>query len=223
MKSRRHLASALGLVALLACSDGGKITGLPPPPPANKAPQTELSYQFGNDGKVTYTFSGTDSDGSIKYISVRINGGTPQNISNGSSKLVDIVEGTNTVNAIAYDDKDLADPTPAEYSFVSPTESQAETIISGYLAIQSSSYKKFERDAMLSLGASDVFPVDFLITKSDNTNAVINYVDHKEDLTKESANQRLLALFGIPNLYLVRLPEAEIKSRLDSFRKNGFN
>lgn len=192
-------------------------------PPVNNPPQTEITPQFGNDGKITYTFSGTDSDGSIDYISVRINGGIPQNLDNGSFELEDIIEGTNSVTATAYDNEGLADPTPAEYSFVSPTESQAEEIILGYLTENSPSYEKFEREVLLSLGAAESFYVDFLLTKRDSTDAVVNYVGHEEDLTEESANQGLLNIFGIPNLYLVRMPETEIKSRLDIFKNNGFN
>lgn len=222
----KKFARVAGLAGLLAACGGCNPTDpdtKKSEESENQAPNTEIISQFRDDGKVAYTFSGTDSDGSVNHVAVRVNGGASQNLSSGSSMLVDIIEGTNRVTATAYDNKDLADPTPAEYSFVSPTESQAEAIILGYLAANSSSYKKFERDVLLSLGESGSFYVDFLVTKSNNTNAVVNYVEHKENLMQESANQKLLALFGIPNLYLVRLPEVEIKSRLDIFKNKGFN
>ena len=164
-KGKNHIRNALiaGLASstlFLSCGKDSPTSPSPPPPPPppqNRAPQTEITHQFGNDGKITYTFSGTDSDGSINYISVRVNGGTSQNLNNGSSKLIDITEGTNMVEATAYDDKGLADPTPANYSFVSPTEDQAIPIISGILNTRASSYNRFERDALLSLGASEGF------------------------------------------------------------------
>ncbi len=195
----------------------------PPPPPENQAPNTAITHQFRDDGRITYTFSGTDSDGSIDYISVRINGGASQNLINGSSKLIDIIEGTNRVKATAYDNKGLADPTPVEYSFASPTETQAKEIIAGILNTYSSQYKSFEKNVLLSLGASDSFSVDFLITTTDDKNAVINYIGYRKNLTEELVNQRLLNTFGIPNRYFVRIPESEISSRIGNFANNGFN
>ncbi len=191
--------------------------------PKNKAPDTEIFHEFGNEGEVKYTFSGSDPDGSINYIVVRINKGSSSNVDNNSSMLVDIIKGNNSVEATAYDNKALADSTPAEYSFVSPTESQADSIISEYLGRHSSSYENFEENVLLSLGASEGFYVDFLITKDDGTNAAINYIGYEKDLEEELNNQEMLNMFGIPSLYIVKVPGQEIKSRLDAFRNNGFN
>lgn len=215
------IAGLASSVLFLSCGKDSSTSTSQPNPPGY--PQTEISYQFGNDGKITYIFLGTDSDGVINYISVRVNGGVSQNLNDGSSKLIDIIEGTNMVEATAYDNEGLADPTPAEYSFVSLTEEQAIPIISGVLNARASSYNKFERDVLLSLGASEGFYVDYLITKKDSTNAVVNYVGYRKNLTEEFTNQGLLSTFRVPNLYLIRIPETEITSRLNDFIDKGFN
>ena len=221
MSFRQRILWPSALLALLALpiSCGSKTPTEPIVIP-NKAPDTEITHVFGNE--ITYTFSGTDTDGSIDYISVRINDGAVQNVSNGSYKSISIIPGTNSVEAIAYDNKGLADSSPAKYSFISPTESQARATILSVLNAHSSSYQRFEMDALLSLGASGSFPVDFLITRNNGTNAVVCYVSHLENLTEELANQELLKTFGIPPLYLPRIPEDEIRSRLNDFISNGF-
>jgi len=101
--------------------------------------------------------------------------------------------------------------------------SQAIATIEEILNARTSSYRRFERDVLLSLGALESFLVDFLIIKNNDTDAVVNYVGYKRDLSEELANQGALDTFGIPNLYLFRLPDDEIKSRLNAFIDNGFN
>jgi len=210
----------------VSCSSDGPIGphSTPPPIRQNQAPDTELTHLFGNEGRVTYTFSGQDTDGSIDYIAVQFNNGPLQNFNLSTfSRTIGIVEGTNRVKATAYDNEGKADPTPEEYSFISPTESQATSAIAGVLNTRSSFFERLEREVLLSLGASESFLVDFLVTKTDGTNAVVNYVGHEGNLSEELDNQRVLNTFGIPNLYLVMIPDDEIRSRLNAFIDNGFN
>ncbi|MDO8528704.1 MAG: hypothetical protein Q7S06_02330 [Nanoarchaeota archaeon] len=187
------------------------------------SPDTTVTKEFTNNGQVKYIFSGTD-DGSIEHIAARFNNtGDYQNFNNNDSVLVQIIEGNNSVEARAYDNEGLADPTPASDSFVSPTEEEANQFIEGILSGRSGTYGHLERDVYISIGESDVFHVDLLIRKSDGTDAVINYTGHQSSLESELYNKGLLDLYGIPNLYLARIPESEMQSQLEDFIDNGYN
>lgn len=194
-----------------------------PPPPQNNAPNTEIFVNFQDDGKVNYTFKGTDSDGNISYITVKLNEGDSQYLNNNSSKLVEIIKGNNTVKATAYDDKGLADLNPAEYSFNSPDEDEAKKTIDNIFVGTRAYWNSIKSNALLSLGEKDSFVVDYLVKRNDGKDAVVNYIGYKKDLNQEISNQKILSSFRIPSLYLVRIPANEINSKLSSFISNGFN
>jgi len=192
-------------------------------PTPNEAPNTYITKEFPDDGNVKYTFSGTDEDGSVDYIKVKINNGGYQNFSNNSSVSVPIIEGNNTVEAIAYDNKGEADPTPATYSFNSPTEGQARTLIYNILkAEENITHKGLEEDVLVSLEPPP-FYVDYKITKFDGTYTVVNYVEHQESLEQELLNKDVLDSWGISKLYLPRIPESEINLKLNDLIDGGYN
>ncbi len=194
------------------------------PVPKNEAPDTEItSRQFNDKGEVEYGFLGTDSESYVDHISVSFNGGNYQNFSNNSLVSVPIREGSNTAEATAYDDEGKADPTPAIDTFISPTEEQARTLIDNILSGRSGTYGSLEEDVLVSIGASDNFYIDYLIKRDNKPDAMVNYVEHGEDLGKELLNKQQLDLYGIPNLYLIRVPESEINLKLNDFIDNGYN
>jgi hypothetical protein len=208
---------------IMSCDGGGGDEGgnknpiKPPTPVSNVLPNTEILHY---NGWVRHTFPGTDTDGTIDYIHVKYGTGSALNVSNNSTRSVPIVSGENSVEATAYDNDGGADPTPAKYTFISPTESQAASAIISVLNSRSSTYQSFTQNALLSLGESASFPVDFLITLNDGTNAVIEYINHSESLTEAAARQAVLAVYGISNISFPRFPTDEIRSRLNDFLNN---
>ena len=180
----------------------------------NEAPDTQITKKFKDNGEVEYTLSGTDLDGSVDYISAKFNDGNYQNFANNTSVSVPIIKENNTVEAIAYDNQGLDDSTPATDSFVSPTEDDA-ILLMGRLLLERGA--TFEKDVLMSLGASDNFYVDYLIGKKNGRDAVVNYTGYKKNLEEECSNKELLNSYRIPNLYLVRIPESEIKLKLLDF------
>ncbi len=224
LRQRILLPALVSLFSIFPASSCNSPPTTPPPPPpvVNRAPDTEIIHSFGEYGTITYTFSGRDTDGSISRISVKINSLASRDVGLNSSLEVSIIEGANRAEATAHDNEDLADPTPAVYSFVSPTETQARDLISRILGERASTYRRLERDVLLSLGAIENFYVDFLATTNDGTDAVICYVGHTENSGVQRANSEYLSLIGVPNRYFFRLPEIEITSRLTTFINNGF-
>ena len=181
----------------------------------NEAPDTQITKKFKDNGEVEYTLSGIDLDGSVDYISAKFNDGNYQNFANNTSVSVPIIEENNTIEAIAYDNQGLDDPTPATDSFVSPTEERAKELMRQLLLEKGAT---FEKDVLMSPGALDNFYVDYLIEKKDGPeDAVVNYVGYKKDLEEECSNRELLGLYGIPNRYFIRIPENEIISQLLDF------
>lgn len=119
-----------GLTGLLIA---GNLLGCPPnpspnpnpnpnPTPINKAPETSIYNVKVNDETVTYNINGNDSDGNVEKILIRENDGMFEEYIpdvNGNVEInVPIIPGQeNTLEAVAVDNKNLEDPTPAEYSF----------------------------------------------------------------------------------------------------------
>ncbi len=84
----------------------------------NLPPDTNIEKRFLTDEIVEYTFSGTDLDGSIDYISAMFNDdGNYKIFSNNSSYLVPVIDGLNRVEATAYDNLGAKDLNPAKDSF----------------------------------------------------------------------------------------------------------
>lgn len=194
-----------------------------PTPTKNKSPNTTLTFEsFDNKGNVGYYVSGTDSDGSIKHISVKRNGTLIGTYANNSSVSIPIVQGNNSLEAIACDNKNALDTTPATDSFYSPSEEQAREKIEEILLQNNSAYDKVNRDVLLSFGEKDTCRVDYLVKRKDGKDAVINYVGHKDDLNQGLSNNELLDSWGISNLNLVRLPESKLRTKLNDFISGGF-
>ena len=190
----------------------------------NKEPDTTIMRKFNNMGKIEYSLSGIDEDGSINYISAKFNNlGDYQTFDNNSVTLIPIINGNNTIEAIAYDDKGLSDSTPATTSFISPTKEVAKQKIVSILNSKEDTYAWICEEVMLSLGTSDGFLVDYLVRKKDGTDAVINYISHQDNLATEVSRKELLNSYGIPNLYLGRIPEDEIQTQLDAFIEGNYN
>ena len=93
-----------------------------PPLKKNEAPETEIIRILEeNNKRVAYLFHGRDYDGEIDYIKIKFNDNKDyQNVKDGSVVYVPLIEGRNTVEAIAVDNEGLEDPTPARNYFVYP-------------------------------------------------------------------------------------------------------
>ena len=189
----------------------------------NSLPNTSISKFFQDDGKIKYTFSGNDSDGSIRKIEYRVNYGSFKSVVNNSVRVFDIVKGRNSIEAIAYDEEGAKDLTPARYSFDSPTNDVAVEKIESILEANSSKFDSYEKRKKIAMGSWRDFHVDFLVVKKDGTDTILHYVSHNNNLANELLIKEELDLYGIPNLYLVRLPLNEINSRVKSFISRGFN
>jgi len=183
----------------------------------NLAPDTEIKYNFTGNGKVEYEFIGTDEDGYIDKIIFEINNKDKLEAENYEKVLFSIEEGINTVKATARDNEGLLDPTPAIYSFYSPTEKEAKKIIGGILDEKKAYYDYFKENALICLEELNEFYVDYFIRKNDGTYAVINYIGYEKDLEEENSNKELLESYGIPTMKIIRLPEKEIKLKLNNF------
>ena len=155
-------------------------------------PDTHIyNKEFKDKGKVEYTFSGTNN---VANIRVDINEFESWTVYSGDSLLVPIIEGDNIVKATArnwYGE----DPTPAEGSFDSPTQEEAEEIIDKVFGENIGVYSSLEKKALICLGASDDFSVDYLVRKNDDTDAIINYVGYGKNLEEECSNQELLDMY----------------------------
>jgi hypothetical protein len=181
-------------------------------------PDTFIDKEFEDKGKVKYTFSGTND---TKSIAIIING-LEGSVYHGDEIPSSIIEGNNIVEATAHNFWG-DDPTSAEDSFYSPTQEEAEEIIDGIFEERVGDYTSLEKKALICLGASDDFLVDYLVRKNDNTDAIVNYIGYGKNLEEELANSELLGLYGIQNLYIIRVPEDEIRLRLNDFIDKGFS
>ncbi len=184
---------------------GLSLIGCPLPGP-NQAPETKIERQYKDDGTVEYTLSGTDSDGSVDYISANINGGGYQNFPNNSTVSVPIIEYNNTIEAIAYDNEGLGDATPEIKDFYSPTEDEATNIIRNTLdpftyeyIVNHVVYEGFERNMLVGLWADD--------------DAVIDYMGQDKDLMDAK---------GISNICPQRTSTSEIERKVREFQDNGY-
>ena len=182
-------------------------------------PDTFINKKFEDKGEVEYTFFGTNNPASIE---LNINESEHQPVYSGDNLLVPIIKGENTIKATAHNFWG-DDPTPAEDSFYSPTQEKAEEVMDGIFEGRVGDYSSLEKKALICLGASDDFLVDYLVRKDDDTDAIINYVGYDKDLEEEYSNKGLLDMYGIPNLYIFRVPEDEISSRLNDFINKGFS
>lgn len=183
-----------------------------PPESENKAPDTKITTEFQDDGTVKYTFSGIDPDGSIDYISTKINGGFYGDVPNNSSIFVPIIEGNNTADAIAYDNEGASDKSPATDSFISPTEEEASNLIESTL--NPSTYNLLEKNILISVGEEDSFYGNTRIKKLNNTDAIIDYM---------GTNGNLLTDYGIPNICPKRTSIEELERKVLEFQNNGYN
>lgn len=193
----------------------------------NQPPETdEIDEWFDNKGNVEYSVSGWDPDfcDYVDHILVEINDSIEEIVDGSSGTvLTKIILGENNFTAEAYDKHGEPDPIPAESSFYSLTQKEAEEVMNGIFEGRVGDYTSLEKKALVCLGASDDFLVDYLVRKTDDTDAIVNYVGYGKNLEDELANSELLGLYGIPNLYIVRVPEDEIRLRLNGFIDKGFN
>ena len=205
--SPKHLIWFFILTGLLSC---------------NKPPETSVSRKFG-EGNIDYVFSGKDEDGYVKHIEVMFNGlSSVNNFDDGSSHSIQIIQGVNSVEARACDDRDKLDKSPLKFSFTPLDVESAETLIDGIFDEKKDSYSSLEKDVLLSVGATSSFLTDYLVTLESGKNAVVNYVGHDKDLEGEISNKGILDLYGIKNLYLFRVPGFELDSKLRTFIEGGF-
>jgi hypothetical protein len=214
MKKRTLIKYTVGflvgktILSCFGCSD----TGSDPDTDENQAPETEITTQFKEeDGTVNYTVKGTDSDGSIDYITVNTNGNY-QTVPNNSTINVSVIEGNNTITATACDNEGKADPTPATETNYSPTEQEASNLIAQTL--NPSTYNKLDKDVSVALGDNPLFVVNAAIRKLNDTDAVIDYLGTHKDL---------LTLYGIPNISINRTSMSEIERKVLEFQDNGYN
>lgn len=193
MKNKTRKRCAIGAVLLKAggsffgCSDSGSSGG-----DENQAPNTEIITGVKDDGTVDYTIKGTDSDGSINYILVNINGKL-ETVPNNYTKNVPIVEGNNTITATAYDNEEKADSTPASETNYSPTDLEASESIGNCITGYTSDIQK---NAWLALGDNPLIQVNIL-SKTNGVNTVVDYLETNGDLIKMYLGSK--NYLGIPN------------------------
>ncbi len=192
----------------------------------NQAPTLEIGVGFGDGltGKVTYLVTGTDPDGTVSELRARYNGGAWEIYSNGTSFQKDIIPGTNSLEAYAVDDKG-AQSQIVTRSFVSPTEEEARGVIDERLntlpngGITKDSNYTAPQDGINAIMAD--YAVEPLPSVPSG-DVIIEYVSSTDDLTQELNDKQYLDSYGVPNLYLGRLPISEIESRLNAWIDNGF-
>ena len=180
-------------------------------------PDTDIRREF-DKGNALYKVTGTVPIGSITAIKVEVDGKPYKEAANEEVLTIPIVQGENKIRATAYAGA-IPDPTPAEDSFVSPTEEDARKIIDNVFAGKTG-YGTLEKDVLVSPGISGSFRVDYLVTKPDGTNAVVNYTGYEDDLNAELLNKDVLDEIGVPNRYFARVPQSEFQ--LDEFISGGF-
>ena len=100
---------------------------------------------------------------------------------------------------------------------------ETKQLIENLLTINSPKYKTLKKNALLSLGEKGKFQVDYLITKKDETNAVINYIEEDDNSAREFSNQKILKEYSIPNVYLEPGTEREINLSIKNFINRSFN
>jgi len=180
----------------------------------NQAPETTITKSFGDglSGIVNYLVCGTDSDGYVSFTETSENlndflqhENTSQSNPHCISLDVTIVEGTNSLEARAYDNEGLRDPTIASVGFYSPTEEGARAVIDGILADRG--YVEgvdYEKDKIY--GADGILITsDYFFTRTDGTRVVINYGGHQDDLNTEINNYATLENAGIPQFTKIRV------------------
>lgn len=216
----KRLGAASLLVSAVSCHRGGGGGG------GNAAPETTLELRFNDDGTFAYTARGKDPDGEVKYLYINLNG-----ISLGAFETDELEEtvGISRVNrleAIAEDNAGLKDPTPAIAEWQTATREEAYSLIRGILEQNKQTYADFESESqakIIIMLDDKATLVDFLITRKDETYAIINYVDLEDDIQQELEKNDMLNLeYHIDALYLVCLPLSEIETRLNDFIKNDY-
>jgi len=188
---------------------GLSLIGCPLPGP-NQAPETKIERQYKDDGTVEYTFSGTDSDGFVDYISANINDEGYQNFPNNSTVSVPIDREDNTVEAVAYDNEGLEDETPATSSFYSPTDEDATDII--FNTLDPSTYNYIIKDYVFHNPDGDVKINVIVGNGNPNEDAIIDYMGtHKEELDQ-----------FFPNICPKRTSQEELERKVLEFQDNGY-
>lgn len=210
---KRLFLSSVAALALASCCPE------PPAPPENLAPDTAITREFIYPGQITYLFSGTDEDGSINFIESWFNdSGNYEVFGNNSRFSIPIFEGRNSVVAIAYDNEDLADTTPATDFFISPSDEVANDLVHLILTEKRDSYYSIAPGKLMTLGpTAPSFYVDYCIKTFGGIDAVVNYVGYGESLENELSNKGFLDSYGIPNLYLARTTSEHIRLQMETF------
>ena len=214
---------------VLKCEDEKKKTQpQPPEQPMNQIPTASIGMDFGDGltGKVNYLLAGTDTDGTVGDVYARKNS-TPTNstpwerYSNGEAIQVPIIQGDNSLEIYAVDDKG-AESEHVTRSFSPPMEAEARVKIketldargdkhTGYLENQTDFVAPTDPDG------NNFHTLDFNVEAMDGNERVIEYIGEGDASLSELEDRDYLNSFLIKNLYLNKLPLNEVQSRTNQF------
>ncbi len=228
------VAAALGLAA---CGDDSHTRT----DPKNEAPTADLGRNFVNpmSRQVTYLLTGTDEeDGNNVTILAKFNGENSwTEYPNGQAVNKTIKEGTNTAYLKVKDSEGVESKVVSK-SFVSPTEAEAEAIITSYLNERLTDIVEYAAEDIFNPSFGNSFTIDFNVLHWDQTlsggsgnsrETPIEYVSKNENLNQKLSEKDLVANgdgdfgsegIGFANLYIVGLPKEEMTGRLDWFFEN---
>lgn len=193
-------------------------------------PKTEVQANFGDglSGKVNYEVCGEIPFNQINYT---LNG-VPSAVSFNDAEMVDnensrcfyresdIIDGENSVTAVADENPNSAEN--GSYKFTPATEGEARAKIGEVLNARNSEHTGYLIDNIYSAPQDGIntIMVDYNVetfNPQPEHDAIIEYVNHQQDLNQELNDKQYLDNYDVPNRYFFRLPLSEVESRLNDF------
>lgn len=102
------------------------------------------------------------------------------------------------------------------------SDEETRNLVETLLINNSTKYLNFKKNALLSLGEKGKIQVDYLITKKDETNSVVNYIGEGDNSDREFSNQKILKEYSIPNIYFGPGTKSEITLKINNFINKDF-
>ena len=216
----------------LICKDEKKKTQpQPPEQPTNQIPTASIGMDFGDGltGKVNYLLAGTDTDGTVGDVYARKNS-TPTNstpwerYSNGEAIQVPIIQGDNSLEIYAVDDKG-AESEHVTRGFYSPVDKITEVrpVIRQVLT-NKINYVQFSEGATYDLNETESVPdIDFLIEREPGKYSAVIYASHPDDLDLKKQATNTLRENEVPTLLLVRTPNDFTENSVLYFADQNYN
>lgn len=210
------------LIALpLGCGGGGGHRA-----PANSPPETRISIDYINDGTYGLRVLGTDKDGAVRHIYVKVDDGPTEIYDTGQLAQTRPVRRSNRIMAYAEDDRGAKDPTPDEDGFVVPEK--------GVVLARFRDILEHNRNTLLDydMAPSPGIPVylndragfvDALLTKPDCTFAALRFTGMDDDVDADLRTRQLLKEASVPSRFFVRIPLEEIERILQDFIRSGYS